>query len=166
LADSSFPRSDLSPIQPSTAQRCRSETERHILEDRFSSSLSQFKKYHPSGNPKFNNLGIFQSLKLRFFVVFFTILLGVNFTQNTLGCFGLRKNGKGTNSLRRKTREALLLCFRIFKEKSLLFCYPITSAKPKPNIIYRRQKQPLKCNVRLDVKLGISVYTFSLLRSA
>jgi len=26
--------------------------------------LSQFKKYHPSGNLKFNYLGIFQSLKL------------------------------------------------------------------------------------------------------
>jgi len=27
--------------------------------------LSQFKEYHPSGNLKFNNLGIFQSFKLR-----------------------------------------------------------------------------------------------------
>jgi len=35
------------------------------LEDLFSSVLSRFKKYHPSGNLKFNNLGIFQSLKLR-----------------------------------------------------------------------------------------------------
>jgi len=25
---------------------------------------SKFKKYYPSGNPKFNNLGIFQSLNL------------------------------------------------------------------------------------------------------
>ena len=34
--------------------------------DLFSSELSQFfKKYHPSGNLKFNNLGISQSLKLR-----------------------------------------------------------------------------------------------------
>jgi len=30
----------------------------------FSSVLSQCKKYHPSGNLKFNYLGIFQSLKL------------------------------------------------------------------------------------------------------
>jgi len=30
----------------------------------FSSVLSQFKKYHPSGSLKFYNLGIFQSLKL------------------------------------------------------------------------------------------------------
>jgi len=27
--------------------------------------MSQFKKYYPSGNLKFNNLVIFQSLKLR-----------------------------------------------------------------------------------------------------
>jgi len=35
---------------------------KNILEDLFSSVLSQFKKYHPSGNLKFNYLGIFQSL--------------------------------------------------------------------------------------------------------
>jgi len=35
-----------------------------ILEDLFSTVLSQFKKYHPSGSLKFNNLGIFQYLKL------------------------------------------------------------------------------------------------------
>jgi len=40
------------------------ETEKNILEDLFSSVLSQFKKYH-TGNMKFNNLDIFQSLKLR-----------------------------------------------------------------------------------------------------
>jgi len=37
---------------------------KNILEDLFSSVLSQFKEYHPSKNLKFNNLGIFQSLKL------------------------------------------------------------------------------------------------------
>jgi len=37
---------------------------KNILEDLFSLVLSQFKKYHPSGNLKFNYLGIFQSLKL------------------------------------------------------------------------------------------------------
>jgi len=44
-----------------TAQRCRSETEKIILEDIFSSELPLFKKYHPSENLKYNNLGIFQS---------------------------------------------------------------------------------------------------------
>jgi len=34
------------------------------IDDLFSSVLSQLKKYHPSGNLKFNYLGIFQSLKL------------------------------------------------------------------------------------------------------
>jgi len=38
-------------IQPTTAQRCRSETEKkNILEDLFSLVLLQMKKYHPSGN--------------------------------------------------------------------------------------------------------------------
>ena len=39
------------------AQRCRSETEKVILEDLFSSVLSQFKKYHPSENLNFAYLG-------------------------------------------------------------------------------------------------------------
>ena len=30
--------------------------------------MSQLKKYHPSGNVNFNNLGNFQSLKLRILV--------------------------------------------------------------------------------------------------
>ena len=50
--------------QPTTAQRCQSETEKNILDDIFSSVLSKFKKYPPSEYLKFNNLGIFQSLKL------------------------------------------------------------------------------------------------------
>jgi len=41
---------------------------KNILEDLFSSVLSQFKKYHPSGNLKFYNLGIIKSLKLRILV--------------------------------------------------------------------------------------------------
>jgi len=35
------------------------ETETFILEDLFGSLLTEFKKYHASGNLKFNNLGIF-----------------------------------------------------------------------------------------------------------
>jgi len=50
---------------PTTAQRCRSETEKNILEDLIRSALLVFKKDHPSGNLKLNNLGIFQSLKQR-----------------------------------------------------------------------------------------------------
>jgi len=43
------------------------ETEKNILEDIFSSVLLQFKKYHPSGNLQFNNLGIVQGFKIAFF---------------------------------------------------------------------------------------------------
>jgi len=38
---------------------------KNIIEDLFTSVLSQFKKYHPSGNLEFDNSGIFQSLKFR-----------------------------------------------------------------------------------------------------
>jgi len=48
-----------------TAQRCRSETEKNLLEDLFSPVLSQFKQYHPTGNLKLSNLGIFQGLRFR-----------------------------------------------------------------------------------------------------
>jgi len=79
-------------VLPTTAQRCRSETEKNIVEDLLSSVLSQFKKYHPSENLKFNDLGIFSKLKK---FIFFTdivlpISLKLNFTANTLGCCGLR----------------------------------------------------------------------------
>jgi len=48
--------------------------------------LSKFKKYHPSGNPKFNNLGIFQSLKLRNLIgKILSIALKQNLPPNTLG---------------------------------------------------------------------------------
>jgi len=53
-------------IKLTTAQRCCSETKKkNILEDIFSSVLSHFKEYQPSLNVKFNNVGIFESLKLR-----------------------------------------------------------------------------------------------------
>jgi len=76
--------------KPTTAERCRSATEENILEDLFSSVLSKFKKYHPPGNLKFNNLGIFQSLKLRNLMgKVLRISFKVNFTPKTLGCYGL-----------------------------------------------------------------------------
>jgi len=54
--------------------------------------LSQLKKYHPSGNLKLNYLGIFQSLKLRSLMgKILSFSLELNFTPNTLGCYGLRK---------------------------------------------------------------------------
>jgi len=57
----------------------------------------QNKKYHPSGNLKFINLGIFQSLKLRILTEkILPISLKLNFTPNTLGCYGLKSS---TNTL-------------------------------------------------------------------
>jgi len=73
-----------------TAQRCRSETNKNISEDLFSSVLSQCKKYHSSGNPNFNNLSIFQGMKLRILMEKIRLIsLKLNFTPNTLGCHGL-----------------------------------------------------------------------------
>jgi len=48
------------------------------------------KKFHPPGNRKLNNLGIFQSLKLRTVMgKILSIVLKLNFTPNTLNCYGL-----------------------------------------------------------------------------
>jgi len=52
----------LNPLTPSDALR---KHRNFGLQDLFSSVLSQFKKYRPSVNLQFNNLGNFQSLKLR-----------------------------------------------------------------------------------------------------
>jgi len=56
----------------------------------FCSLLSKFKKNHPSGNLKFNNSGIFQSLKFRIFMEKIPrIYLELKFTPNTSGGYGL-----------------------------------------------------------------------------
>jgi len=55
--------SDSVYLTRTTAQRCRSETEKNILEGLFSSVLSKLKKFQPSGKLKFNHLRISQSLK-------------------------------------------------------------------------------------------------------
>jgi len=63
--------------------------------DLFSSALSQFEKYHPSGNMYFHNLGIFQSFKLCILVgKVLPISLKLNFISNTLGCYGLTYGDK------------------------------------------------------------------------
>ena len=49
------------PLQPSDGVR----RQKNISEDLSRSVLSQFKTHHPSGNLKFNNLDILQTLKLR-----------------------------------------------------------------------------------------------------
>jgi len=63
---------------------------KNILEDLLSSVLLRLKKYHPSEKLKFNNLGIFQSLKFRILMgKILPVSLNLNFTPNTLGCYGL-----------------------------------------------------------------------------
>jgi len=63
---------------------------KNIFEDLFSSVLSQFTKYRPSGNLKFNNIGFFQSSKFRILMEkILPISLKLNLTPNTLGCYGL-----------------------------------------------------------------------------
>jgi len=60
----------------------------------FQSELSPFNENHPSQNLKFNNLGIFQSLKSRISMeIIHRISTKLNFTQNTLGCYGLNQGG-------------------------------------------------------------------------
>jgi len=79
-------------VQPTTSQRCHSETEKNNLEDLFSSVLSQFKKYQPPGSLKFNHLGILLSLKMRILEEKIPpISLSLKFTPNTLVCYGLNK---------------------------------------------------------------------------
>jgi len=57
---------------------------KNILENLFISVLSQLKKCHPSGNLKIVDLGIFESLKLRYSMgKKLRISLELNFTPNT-----------------------------------------------------------------------------------
>jgi len=74
------------PLPPSDAVR----KEKKILEDLFSSVLSEFKKYHPFGNLDFDNFGIFRNLKLRILMgKILPISVNLNYPPNTLGCYGL-----------------------------------------------------------------------------
>jgi len=69
------------PLTQSGAVR---NQKKNILEDLFSSLLSQFKKYQPPGNLKFHDLDIFQSLKLRISTEKIPLIsLKRNFTPNT-----------------------------------------------------------------------------------
>jgi len=55
--------------------------------------MMQFKKYHTFENLEFNYLGIFQKLKIaHFYGKILSISLRLNFTPNTLGCYGLTTN--------------------------------------------------------------------------
>jgi len=79
---------DANPLPPSDAVRKQKKINSENL---LSSVLSQFKKYHPSGNLNYINLGIFQSLTFRNFIEkILSIPVKLNFTPNTLGCYVLR----------------------------------------------------------------------------
>jgi len=57
------------------------------------SIVTIFKNITPHRNLKFDNLGFFYSLKLRNLMrKILRISLKLNFTSNTLGCYGLRKH--------------------------------------------------------------------------
>jgi len=76
----------VNPLPPSDAVR----KQKYLFWDLFRSIWSQFKKYQPSVNLKFNNLGIFQGLKLRNLMgKILRISLKLNFTPNNSGCKGL-----------------------------------------------------------------------------
>jgi len=92
--DMIFPK--INPLPSSDAVR---QQKKIILEDLFSSVLSQLKKYNPSGNLKFKYLSISQSLKLRILMgKILRISLYLNFTPNTLGCYELNL-GRLSNSI-------------------------------------------------------------------
>jgi len=75
----------VNPPPPSDAVR-----KQFFLDDLYCLVLSQFKKYHPFGYLKFDNLGVFQSLKLRNLMgKILQISLKPKFSPNTLGCYGL-----------------------------------------------------------------------------
>jgi len=75
------------PLPPSDAFR---KLKKKYFRGFFSLVLSHLKKYHPSGNMKFNYLGISRGLKLRVLVrKILSISLKLNFTPNNLGCYGL-----------------------------------------------------------------------------
>jgi len=81
---------------------------KNILDDLSSSVLSQFKQYHPSGNLKFDNLDIFQSLKFRILMeTILLISLKLNLTPNTFGCHWLTPNRPAMQFANRKKK-----CFR------------------------------------------------------
>jgi len=68
-----------------------------ILENFFSLVLSQFKKYHSSGNITFNTSVILQSLKLRILKgKILPISLKLNFTPDTLGGYDFKLENEKT----------------------------------------------------------------------
>jgi len=79
-------RFGINPLPPSDAVRQQKVV---ILEDFFSSVLSQLKKYHPSRNLKF--ITHFPTLEIAYFNgKILLISFKLNFPPSTLDCYGLR----------------------------------------------------------------------------
>jgi len=77
----------INPLPPSDAVRQQKKIFWRIFSVQYCHNI---KESHPSGNLKFNYLGIFQSIKLRILVEkILLISLKQNFIRNTLGCYGL-----------------------------------------------------------------------------
>ena len=79
------------PFYPTTAPSdAIREQKKNILENLFSSVLSKFKKFLSSVKLLFDDLCVFQSLKLcNLMEKILRISLKLNFSPNTLGCYGL-----------------------------------------------------------------------------
>jgi len=108
--------------------------------------LSQFKKYHPSGNLIFNYLGIFQSLKLR---ILMEKILSMSLKPNYTKYFGLLwVNFEQTNFIsfsRTATKYPVDLNFPVFsriKNKSRVFLAfsPVSHAE-HPAVRQHREKR-------------------------
>jgi len=79
----------INPLPPSDTVRKQKIT---ILEDLFSSVVSQLKKKSPPCEPEFRH---FPKLKIAYFNgKILSISLKLNFTPCTLGCYGLRRHLK------------------------------------------------------------------------
>ena len=110
-----------------------------------SSVLSELKKYHPSGNLKFNYVGIFQSSKLRILMEkILSISPKLNFTPNTLGCYGLM-------ILILPTDQKLFRCQSLFESKPkqfLLSRAPVRSPHQRMRSVSRPRcsRPPPRCN--------------------
>jgi len=88
------------------------------------------KKYHPSGNLKFNNLGIFPSLKLRILMGKIPpIPLKLNFTLNTLRCYGLMPQTLRTYSVKVESVRGQMSVFS-FRGPNELFYRIFSGANP------------------------------------
>jgi len=118
-------------------------------QDLFTSVLPQLKKYiyHPSGNLKFNYLGMFQSLKLRIIMEKFLLISLKLFTPNTMGCYGLWGGGDSCSlvSLSRRYSEGEKTRALMFK---VLFHEKKATTPAKIYLFYGKNHSKVKVGTR------------------